>query len=179
MVSKHQLTLAKLLYIHYLFKMNILAIDFSTASKKKEGTGYAFRTKDGELIVGSLKGYASKLKAWDRTYNMAQALKDLVEEHELQDYHVYIEEPIVGRGIKGSINLINCNGYFLGLISGFTDGFTFVPNSKWAAFNLISGKREERKKQSCDIMNSDLGLNSDDDNMADAYGILKYIESLA
>lgn len=160
-------------------QIKAIAIDFSTASKKEEGTGYAFRTKDGELIVGSLRGHSYKLKAWDRTYNMAQALKDLIEEYDLQDYHVYIEEPIVGRGIKGSINLINCNGYFLGLIDSVTDGFTFVPNSKWASYNLISGKREERKKQSIEIMNSDLGLDSNDDNMADAYGILKYIESLA
>lgn len=37
----------------------ILAIDFSTASKKDEGTGYAFR-KDGQLYVGSIKAYNSK-----------------------------------------------------------------------------------------------------------------------
>ncbi|MFK5219816.1 hypothetical protein, partial [Lactococcus cremoris] len=52
----------------------ILAIDFSTASKKDEGTGYAFR-KDGKLFVGSIKAYNAKKNAWERTFDIVNAIK--------------------------------------------------------------------------------------------------------
>ena len=61
----------------------ILAIDFSTASKKDEGTGYAFR-KDGKLFVGSIKAYNAKKNAWERTFDIVNAIKDIIDE--LTDY---------------------------------------------------------------------------------------------
>ena len=72
----------------------ILAIDFSTASKKDEGTGYAFR-KDGQLYVGSIKAYHSKKNAWERTFDIVNAIKDIINEFDLKDYHLAIETPIM------------------------------------------------------------------------------------
>ena len=71
----------------------ILAIDFSTASKKDEGTGYAFR-KDGQLFVGSIKAYNPKKNAWERTFDIVNAIKDIIDEFDLKDYHLAIETPI-------------------------------------------------------------------------------------
>lgn len=158
----------------------ILAIDFSTGSKKDEGTGYAFRKADGSIIVGSIKPYAPKLTANERTYNIVNEMKEIIKEHDLQGYHLAIETPIMGRNKKHSITLANCNGYFIGAIDGLVNGFTFIDNSKWCAYHLITGKREQRKAESLEILKAS-GLvdeNCKDDNIADAYGILLYAESL-
>lgn len=157
----------------------ILAIDFSTASKKNEGTGYAFR-KDGQVYVGSIKPYSTKLNAWERTYNIVNTIKDIINEFDLKGYHLAIEAPIMGRNRKHSITLANCNGYFIGAIDGLVNGYTFIDNSKWCAYHLISGKREQRKEESLELLKA-TGLvdsNCKDDNMADAYNILTYCESL-
>lgn len=158
----------------------ILAIDFSTGSKKDEGTGYAFRDKDGQIIVGSIKPYSSKKNAWERTYDIVNAIKELIEEFDLYDYHVAIETPIMGRNRKHSITLANCNGYFIGAIDGLVNGYTFIDNSKWCAYHLITGKREQRKAESLELLKAS-GLvpdNCKDDNIADAFNILTYAESL-
>lgn len=158
----------------------ILAIDFSTASKKDEGTGYAFRTLDGQLFVGSIKAYSSKKNAWERTFDIVNAVKELIEEFDLYDYHLAIETPIMGRNRKHSITLANCNGYFIGSIDGLVNGYTFIDNSKWCAYHLISGKRDQRKDESLELLKQTglVSLDCKDDNMADAYNILTYCESL-
>lgn len=158
----------------------ILAIDFSTGSKPKEGTGYAYRDSKGEIHVGTILCYDKKLNAWERTYNVVQALKDMIEQDGLQGYHLAIETPIIGRSRKGSINLANCNGYLIGSLDGILNGFTFIDNSKWCAHHLITGKREQRKEESKQLLISSGLVPKDkvDDNMADAYGILLYAESL-
>lgn len=158
----------------------ILAIDFSTGSKKDEGTGYAFRKADGSIIVGSILPYASKLTAHERTYKIVNEMKEIIKEHNLEGYHLAIETPIMGRNKKHSITLANCNGYFIGAIDGLVNGFTFIDNSKWCAYHLITGKREQRKEESLEILRASglVDKNCKDDNIADAYGILLYAESL-
>lgn len=114
----------------------ILAIDFSTASKKDEGTGYAFR-KDGQLYVGSIKAYNPKKNAWERTFDIVNAIKDIIDEFDLKGYHLAIETPIMGRNRKHSITLANCNGYFIGAIDGLVNGYTFIDNSNGVAIILF------------------------------------------
>lgn len=149
--------------------MNYLSIDFSTTA-----TGYAYN-KNGKYVVGVIKG--GKGTAWERTAQIAEALNDMIVEEDLLDYHVVIEQPINVRNKKTSITLANCNGMLLGMLQQVSNGFTFIPNSSWASYHLISGKRAERKEQSKAILLHDLGLNLGDDE-ADAYCQLKYVESL-
>lgn len=149
--------------------MNYLSIDFSTTA-----TGYAYK-KSGKYVVGVIKG--GKGTAWERTAQIAEALNDMIVEEDLIDYHIVIEQPINVRSKKTAITLANCNGMLLGMLQNITDGFTFIPNSSWASYHLISGKRAERKEQSKDILFHDLGFDLGDDE-ADAYCQLKYVESL-
>lgn len=149
--------------------MNYLSIDFSTTA-----TGYAYK-KNGRYIVGVIKG--SKGTAWDRTAQIADALNDMIVEEDLLDYHIVIEQPINVRNKKTAITLANCNGMLLGMLQQVSNGFTFIPNSSWASYHLISGKRAERKEQSKAILLHELGLDLGDDE-ADAYCQLKYVESL-
>lgn len=108
------------------------------------------------------------------------AIKDIIDEFDLKDYILAIETPIMGRNRKHSITLANCNGYFIGAIDGLVNGYTFIDNSKWCAYHLISGKREQRKKESLELLKETgfVDSNCKDDNMADAYNILTYCESL-
>lgn len=149
--------------------MNYLSIDFSTTA-----TGYAYK-KNGKYVVGVIKG--GKGTAWERTAQIAEALNDMIVEEDLIDYHIVIEQPINVRNKKTAITLANCNGMLLGMLQNITDGFTFIPNSSWASYHLISGKRAERKEQSKAILFHDLGFDLGDDE-ADAYCQLKYVESL-
>lgn len=149
--------------------MNYLSIDFSTTA-----TGYAYK-KNGKYVVGVIKG--GKGTAWERTAQIAEALNDMIVEEDLLDYHIVIEQPINVRNKKAAITLANCNGMLLGMLQNITDGFTFIPNSSWASYHLISGKRAERKEQSKAILLHDLCLDLGDDE-ADAYCQLKYVESL-
>lgn len=149
--------------------MNYLSIDFSTTA-----TGYAYK-KNGKYVVGVIKG--GKGTAWERTAQIAEALNDMIVEEDLLDYHIVIEQPINVRNKKTAITLANCNGMLLGMLQNITDGFTFIPNSSWASYHLISGKRAERKEQSKAILLHDLCLDLGDDE-ADAYCQLKYVESL-
>ena len=64
----------------------ILAIVFSSASKKDEGTGYAFR-KDGQLYVGSIKAYNPKKNAWERTFDIVNAIKDIIDEFDFYTFN--------------------------------------------------------------------------------------------
>lgn len=153
----------------YLVNMNYLSIDFSTTA-----TGYAYK-QNGEYIVGVIKG--GKGSAWERTAQIAETIKEMIIEDSLQNYHIVIEQPINVRNKKTAITLANCNGMLLGMLQAVTDGFTFIPNSSWASFHLIGGKRTERKEQSKAILLHDLGLDLGDDE-ADAYCQLKYVESL-
>lgn len=158
----------------------IFAVDFSTGSKQGEGTGYAYRDKDGNVVAGTIFCYNSKLNAWERTHTVIEALKDLIKEEGLEGYHMAIETPILGRNRKGSINLANCNGMLIGALDGLLNGFTFIDNSKWCAYHLITGKREQRKAESIElaVKHGVLPVGSKNDNTADAYGILLYAESL-
>lgn len=149
--------------------MNYLSIDFSTTA-----TGYAYK-KNGKYVVGVVKG--GKGSAWDRTAQIAESIIEMIKEDGLSDHHIVIEQPINVRNKKTAITLANCNGMLLGMLQSFSDGFTFIPNSSWASFHLISGKRPERKEQSKAILLHDLGLDLGDDE-ADAYCQLKYVESL-
>ena len=149
--------------------MNYLSIDFSTTA-----TGYAYK-KNGKYVVGVIKG--GKGTAWDRTAQIAEAIKAMMIEDELLEYHIVIEQPINVRNKKTAITLANCNGMLLGMLQVVSNGFTFIPNSSWASYHLISGKRAERKEQSKEILLHDLGLDLGDDE-ADAYCQLKYVESL-
>lgn len=157
-----------------MYQSKILAIDFSTSN-----TGYAFHHPEtGEYIVGSISGGS---KSWtDRVDKIIAEMKKVIEEYEIQDYFIAIEEPIKGRG-KGAITLIRANGYFLGAMKLlFNMGFVDVPNATWASYNFIKGKREERKEQSMDILRAS-GLFDEseiDDDKADAYCILLYMDSL-
>lgn len=153
-----------------------LAIDFST----KE-TGYAFRNPvNNDYVVGSIKGGSSK-DPIERTRLIAEGIAELIEYYNLEDSFIAIEEPIITMKTKGNISLVRCNGYFLAMLySKFNLGSVDVPNSKWASHNLIRGKRAERKEQSKAILSSTgiVPLDKVNDDMADAYCILLYVESL-
>jgi Holliday junction resolvasome RuvABC endonuclease subunit len=99
-----------------------------------------------------------KGSAWERTAQIAETIKEMIIEDSLQNYHIVIEQPINVRNKKTAITLANCNGMLLGMLQAVIDGFTFIPNSSWASFHLISGKRTERKEQSKAILLHDLGL---------------------
>ena len=94
---------------------------------------------------------------------------------------IAIEEPIITMKTKGNISLVRCNGYFLAMMyDKFNIGSIDVPNSKWTSFNLIRGKRPERKEQSMAILKSADIVPEEvvNDDMADAYCILLYVESM-
>ena len=152
-----------------------LSIDFST----KE-TGYSFRNPlTNEIVVGSINGGKSK-DPIERTRLIAEGIIELIEYYNLEDSFIAIEEPIITMKTKGNISLVRCNGYFLAMMyDKFNIGSVDVPNSKWTSFNLIRGKRPERKQQSMSILNSAGIVPKDDinDDMADAYCILMYMES--
>lgn len=153
-----------------------LSIDFST----KE-TGYAFRNPlTNEMVVGSINGGKSK-DPIERTRLIAEGIIELVEYYNLEDSFIAIEEPIITMKTKGNISLVRCNGYFLAMMyDKFNIGSVDVSNSKWASHNLIRGKRPERKQQSMAILRS-AGIVPDEvinDDMADAYCIMLYVESL-
>lgn len=153
-----------------------LSIDFST----KE-TGYSFRNPlTNEIVVGSINGGKSK-DPIERTRLIAEGIIELIEYYNLEDSFIAIEEPIITMKTKGNISLVRCNGYFLAMIyDKFNIGSIDVPNSKWTSFNLIRGKRPERKQQSMSILNS-AGIVPEEvinDDMADAYCILLYVESM-
>lgn len=154
----------------------ILAIDFSTAN-----TGYAFHHPEtGEYIVGALNGGKSKSYI-ERVDLMIKQICDIIEEYRLYNYSVAIEEPIITMKTKGTINLIRANGYFLsGIRTRYNIGFIDIPNSRWASYNFIKGKRPERKQQSMAILESFNIVDKKDinDDMADAFCILLYTDSL-
>lgn len=152
----------------------ILAIDFSTAS-----TGYAFKHPlSGEYVVGALSGGKSK-DPLERTNLIAEQLSEIINYYAIEDYFIAIEEPIIVRRTKGNISLVRANGYFLGYMRlKHNIGYIDVPNTVWASHHLITGKRAERKKQSKAIL-SKAGIVPEkevNDDMADAYCILKYME---
>ena len=154
----------------------ILAIDFSTTN-----TGYAFHDPmTGEYVVGSVSGGKSK-DYLERTKVIAEAIENLVIEYRLYNYFIAIEEPIITMKTKSTMNLIRANGFFLGhMFTKFNMGYIDVPNSKWASYNFIKGKRPERKQQSIAILESydiikDKKVN---DDMADAFCILLYMNSM-
>lgn len=157
-----------------MYQSKILAIDFSTSN-----TGYAFHHPNtGDYIVGSISGGS---KSWtDRVDKIIAEMKEVIEQYGIQDYFIAVEEPIKGRG-KGAITLIRANGYFLSAMKLlFNMGFVDIPNATWASYNFIKGKREERKEQSMDILRAS-GLFDEseiDDDKADAYCILLYMDSL-
>ena len=150
-----------------------MAIDFSTTQ-----TGFAYY-KNNEIVGGFIKG--TKIKnAWERTEIISKAIIDIIKENGLKGYSIAIEKPINVRNKLTAITLSNCNGYFLGRLSKYTNGFFFVENAKWASYHLISGKRLDRKRQSIEIVKSmeefkDVDVN---DDMADAINILTYVDSL-
>lgn len=152
--------------------MKFLSIDFSTTS-----TGYAFE-KDGVTYVGSIGSKAKNV--YERTEEIIQGVSDMIEEYNIEDYFVAIEEPIITFKNRSNINLIRCNGMFLEAVrQKFNMGFVDVPNSKWASFNLIKGKRAERKESSIDLLRQS-GLVPEEqlnDDMADAYGIHLYMKT--
>lgn len=154
----------------------ILAIDFSTTN-----TGYAFRSPEtGEYIVGAISGGKDK-SYLERTKVIAEGIGKLVIEYGLYDYFIAIEEPIITMKTKSTMNLIRANGFFLGyMFTKFNMGYVDAPNSKWASYHFIKGKRPERKAQSIAILESydiikDKKVN---DDMADAFCILLYMDSM-
>jgi Holliday junction resolvasome RuvABC endonuclease subunit len=153
----------------------ILAIDFST-----KDTGYAFRNPlTNEIVVGAIKGGKDK-DPLERTKLIAEGIGELIEYYNLHDYFIAIEEPIITMKTKGNISLVRANGYFLALMfSKFNIGSVDCPNSKWASFHLIKGKRAERKEQSQAILRSYKIVPDEvvNDDMADAFCILLYMES--
>lgn len=154
----------------------ILAIDFSTTN-----TGYSFHSpKTGEIIVGSVSGGKSKSYI-ERVMLISEQIGNIVIEHNLYNYFIAIEEPIITMKTKSTMNLIRANGYFLGyMFTKFNMGYVDVPNSKWASYHFIKGKREERKKQSMEILKQSGLIPTDkvNDDMADAYCILLYVDSM-
>ena len=120
------------------------------------------------------------MTAWDRTEDIAVALIDMIKGLGLKDYHIAIEKPLNVRNKATSITLANCNGYLLGRLAPYTDGFTFIDNVSWCSYNLITGKRKERKKQSMEILASSgiVPLEQVNDDMADAYCILLYSQTI-
>lgn len=155
--------------------MKILAIDFST-----KDTGYSFRNPlTNEVVVGAIKGGSNK-DPLERTKLIAEGISELIEYYNLHDYFIAIEEPIITMKTKGNISLVRANGYFLAMMfSKHNIGSVDVPNSKWASYHLIKGKREERKKQSQLILKQANIVPEEviNDDMADAYCILMYMES--
>lgn len=157
----------------------ILSIDFSTGSKKGEGCGYAFRDADGVLFYGSIKPYTKGSTMHSRTDLIIEAIQDVVLKHELQEYDICIEKPILAGNSGKSIELAQWNGYFLGMVHSLTDGGIYnIPNSKWASFHLIKGRRPERKKESCRLVSELIGHETKDDNLADAVNQLLYCEAI-
>ena len=155
--------------------MKILAIDFST-----KDTGYSFRNPlTNEVLVGAIKGGKDK-DPLERTKLIAEGISELIEHYNLHDYFIAIEEPIITMKTKGNISLVRANGYFLALMfAKHNIGSVDVPNSKWAAYHLIKGKREVRKEQSQLILKQANIVPEEviNDDMADAYCILMYMES--
>lgn len=169
--------ITKELYVKYsedMQNMNILAIDFSTAS-----TGYAFtHPLSGDKVVGSLSGGKSK-DPMERTNVIAEQLIEIIEYYAISDYFIAIEEPIIVRRTKRNMSLVRANGFFLAMMRAkFNMGYIDVPNSLWASHHLITGKRAERKKQSMKILEAAkiVPVESINDDMADAYCILTYME---
>lgn len=157
----------------------ILSIDFSTGSKSKEGTGYAFRDKEGKLIVGSIKPYTKGSTMKSRTLIIVEELEEIILRYELQDYDICIERPILAGNSAGSIELAQWNGYALGKMHALTKGYIYnIRNSKWCAYHLIKGKRKERKDASCELYERVMGEPTKDDNKADALAQLLYCEEV-
>lgn len=155
--------------------MKLLAIDFST-----KDTGYAFRHPiTNEYVVGAIKGGSNK-DPLERTLNIANQMSDIIKDYSIEDYFIVIEEPIITMKTKGNISLVRANGYFLALMrERFSVGSIDIPNSKWASYHFIKGKREQRKEQSIAILKGydiveDEYIN---DDMADAFCILVYCEN--
>lgn len=157
----------------------ILSIDFSTGSKTKEGTGYAFRDEEGKLIVGSIKPYSKGSTMKSRTQIIVDQLEEIVWNYNLEDYDICIERPILAGNSAGSIELAQWNGYALGRIHALTSANIYnIRNSKWCAYHLIKGKRKERKDASCDLYERVMGEPTKDDNKADALAQLLYCEAV-
>ena len=152
-----------------------LAIDFSTSN-----TGYAFRNPlTNEYVVGSIAGGKSK-DPLERAKQIADGITEIIEHYNLFDYFIYIEEPIITFKSKGNISLIRANGSFLGVMRNRHNiGYVDVPNSKWCGYHLIKGKSALRKVQSIEILKSYNIVPDNDinDDMADAFCILLYVES--
>lgn len=153
----------------------ILSIDFSTTN-----TGYAFHNPlNNEFVVGSINGGKSK-DYMERTKLISMALIEIIEHYNLSDYFIAVEEPIITMKTKSNINLIRANGFMLAMLyDKFDMGYIDVPNSLWASYNLIKGKRPERKEQSINILKKYNIVPSDkvNDDMADAFCILLYMDS--
>ena len=148
----------------------VLAIDFSTTN-----TGYAFK-KNNDIVVGSISGGNSK-DPYERTGLIINALIEIIESWGLAEYFIAVEEPIIKFKTKSNITLIRAHGMLLGaLLNRFNMGFVDIPNVKWCSYNLITGNREQRKKESIELLKrSDLvPEEAINDDMADAYGILLY-----
>lgn len=153
----------------------ILSIDFSTTN-----TGYAFHNPlNNEFVVGSVSGGKSK-DYMERTKLISMALIEIIEHYNLSDYFIAVEEPIITMKTKSNINLIRANGFMLAMLyDKFDMGYIDVPNSLWASYNLIKGKRPERKEQSINILKKYNIVPNDkvNDDMADAFCILLYMDS--
>lgn len=151
----------------------ILSIDFSTSN-----CGYSFK-ENGKYYYGSIEGKGKT--AWERTEWIAHNLIDLIDTYDLKGCHMIVEEPIIGRNQKGSITLANCNGLFIGLVHEHISSFEFVSNTKWCSFNLIKGKRLERKRESMELLINHLLKDVDEfevcSDEADAYCQLLYKEA--
>lgn len=151
--------------------MNYLSLDWSTSRP-----GYAFK-KDGKYIVGALTG--AKGSFWDRTYQYGKQLIEIIEEYELQEYHLVIEKPIMPRGKKYTMEIINCNGMVIGMLQDYVNGFTFISNKSWGAYHLLPSASSDRKDAANAILFNDLGIKgAKGGDEADAYCQLKYVESL-
>lgn len=153
----------------------ILSIDFSTTN-----TGYAFHNPlNNEFVVGSVSGGKSK-DYMERTKLISMALIEIIEHYNLSDYFIAVEEPIITMKTKSNINLIRANGFMLAMLyDKFDMGYIDVPNSLWASYNLIKGKRPERKEQSINILKkyNIVPVDKVNDDMADAFCILLYMDS--
>lgn len=153
----------------------ILSIDFSTTN-----TGYAFHNPlNNDIVVGSVSGGKSK-DYMERTKLISMALIEIIEHYNLSDYFIAVEEPIITMKTKSNINLIRANGFMLAVLyDKFGMGYIDLPNSIWTAYNLIKGKRPERKTQSMAILEKSGIVPSEaiDDDKADAYCMLLYMDS--
>ena len=130
---------------------------------------------DGEYVSSGVVDLSkSKLPTYERSFEMAQRLWDILEEYKPQ--HLVIEDTQQQNNVKTVITLARLQGMIIGYAEAHGIQVHILLPSQWrAALDYVQGpkvKRAELKQQSADYVKNTYGLElSEDINEAICEGI--------